>query len=133
MEIDKPLTAKSSLPTQPHRQLGMNCFPLSTTGRLNVPNPGTPVPLSSDPRARAQRIEVWVVPGLTSKIYIGTAGMRRASLANCCRILWPNTNGGPSEGWVLTALDGGDSLWVAQYFIDCDVAGEGVIGGYWVE
>jgi hypothetical protein len=111
----------------------MTCFPLSTTGRLNVPNPGTPVPLSSNPLARAQRIEVWVVPGLTSKIYIGTAGLNRVTLASCHRILWPNTSGGPSEGWVLTAMEGSDSLRVSDYFIDCDVPGEGVIGGYWTE
>jgi len=111
----------------------MTCFPLSTTGRLNVPNPGTPVPLSSNPLARAQRIEVWVVPGLTSKIYIGTAGLNRVTLASCHRILWPNTSGGQSEGWVLTAMEGSDSLRVSDYFIDCDVPGEGVIGGYWTE
>ena len=106
---------------------------VTTMGRVNVATPGTPVPLSTDPNQRVSRIFTQVVPGLTGKGYLGTSNMVRASGAGVMRILWPNSGGGFSENFLIESADGADSLNLSQYFVDMDVAGEGLLVSYWTE
>ena len=102
-------------------------------GRVNVATPGTPVALSADPAVRAAKILFQVIPGLTGKGYIGKSGMVRATLANVIRVLWPNASGGISDAFLLESKQDSDVLNVSSYFIDMDVAGEGLLVSYWQE
>jgi len=102
-------------------------------GRVNVATPGTPVPLSTDPTARASKIYFQVIPGLTGKGYIGKSGMVRATLANVVRVLWPNSGGGFSDSFFLESQQDADVLNLSQYYVDMDVAGEGLLVSYWTE
>jgi hypothetical protein len=104
---------------------------VTTLGRVNVATPGTPVPLSTDPNQRVAKIFAQVVPGLTGKGYLGTANMARATLTGVIRVLWPNTAGGLSESMMIESSDGADTLNLAEYFVDMDVAGEGLLVSYW--
>ena len=108
----------------------MNATPL---GRVNVTTPGTPVPLSTDPTLRASKIFFQVIPGLTGKGYIGKSGMVRATLAKVIRVLWPNSAGGFSDSFFLESGSDSDVLNLAEYYIDMDVAGEGLLVTYWTE
>jgi hypothetical protein len=49
------------------------------------------------------------------------------------RVLWPNSGGGFSENFMLESADGTDVLNLSQYFVDMDVAGEGLLVTYWTE
>jgi hypothetical protein len=104
---------------------------VTTLGRVNVTTPGTPVPLSTDPTQRVSKIFAQVVPGLTGKGYLGKSNLIRATLAGVIRILWPNSGGGFSENMLIESSDGTDSLNLAEYFVDMDVAGEGLLISYW--
>ena len=104
---------------------------LNCLGRVNVAAPGTPVALTTNRNATAAIVFIQTIPGLTSKIYIGRQGMNKATLSGVCRILWPNANGGISDQFMLTAESGGDQIHPSEYYIDCDVAGEGVLASYW--
>jgi hypothetical protein len=106
---------------------------VTTLGRVNVSTPGTPVPLSTDPKQRVAKIFAQVIPGLTGKGYIGTSNMVRATLAGVMRVLWPNSAGGFSESFLVESTDGTDTLNLAEYFVDMDVAGEGLLVSYWTE
>jgi hypothetical protein len=106
---------------------------VTALGRVNVATPGTPVPLSADPTLRAAKILFQVIPGLTGKGYIGKSGMVRATLANVIRVLWPNPSGGISDAFFIESQDDADVLNVSSYFIDMDVAGEGLLVSYWQE
>lgn len=106
---------------------------LTSLGRLNVPAPGNPVPLSADHHLRAAKLFIQVIPGLTSKAYVGTVGMNKVTLDGVCRILWPNSSGGFSDQFFLETDDGNDGLPLSEYAIDMDVPGEGVLVSYWVE
>jgi hypothetical protein len=106
---------------------------VTALGRVNVTTPGTLVPLSTDPTKFASKIFVQVVPGLTGKGYLGTAGMVRSTLAGVVRVLWPNTNGGFSENFLIESSDGCNTLNLSQYFVDMDVANEGLLVSYWTE
>ena len=108
----------------------MNAYPL---GRVNVTTPGTLVPLSADPTLRATKIFFQVIPGLTGKGYIGKSGMVRATLAKVIRVLWPNSGGGFSDSFFLESGADSDTLNLAEYYIDMDVAGEGLLVTYWAE
>ncbi len=108
----------------------MNAIPL---GRVNVTTPGTLVPLSTNPTARASKIFFQVIPGLTGKGYVGTSGLSRATLANTIRVLWPNPSGGISDSFFLESHADSDALYLSEYYIDMDVAGEGLLITYWTE
>jgi hypothetical protein len=102
-------------------------------GRINSPAPGTPVPLTTDPTVTASKVFFQVIPGLTGKTYVGSPSMAKATLAGVARILWPNSAGGFSETFFIEAQDGADSIRLAEYAIDADVAGEGLLVTYWQE
>jgi len=108
----------------------MNANPL---GRVNVTTPGTLVPLSTDPTLRVSKIYFQVIPGLTGKGYIGKTGMVRATLSKVIRVLWPNSAGGFSDSFFLESGSDSDLLNLAEYYIDMDVAGEGLLVTYWTE
>ncbi|HVP45409.1 MAG TPA: hypothetical protein VMT32_02455 [Bryobacteraceae bacterium] len=102
-------------------------------GKVTVATPGTLVPLSTDPTLRASKIYFQVIPGLTGKGYIGKSGMVRATLVKVIRVLWPNSAGGISDSFFLESQDDADVLNLSEYYIDMDVAGEGLLVTYWTE
>jgi hypothetical protein len=106
---------------------------VTSLGRLNVATPGTPMALSNDPTARAAKISFQVVPGLTGKGYIGKKTMVRASLVNVIRVLSANPTGGISDSFFLESQQDADVLNLSEYYIDMDVAGEGLLISYWTE
>ena len=59
--------------------------------------------------------------------------MAKGTLAGVVRVLWPNSTGGFSETFEVESQDGENSIRVAQYAIDADVAGEGLLVTYWTE
>ena len=59
--------------------------------------------------------------------------MVRATLANVVRVLWPNASGGISDSFFLESQRIPTCLNLAGYYIDMDVAGEGLLVSYWTE
>ena len=102
-------------------------------GRVNVPTPGTPVPLSTVETATVSKLFFQAVPGLTGKTYIGAPTMTKATLAGAARVLAPNPTSAFSETFWVEAQDGEDSIHLADYAVDADVAGEGLLVTYWTE
>ena len=109
--------------------MNMNCI-----GRVSVAAPGTPVALTADTTITASKLFFQVIPGLTGKTYVGsTANMNKTTLAGVARILWPNSSGGFSENFMLEAQDGDNVIRLADYSVDADVTGEGLLVTYWTE
>jgi hypothetical protein len=106
---------------------------VTSVGRLNVATPGTPIPISTDPAARVAKIHFQVLPGLTGKGYIGKKTMAKAALTNVIRVLAPNPTGGISDSFFLESQQDADVLNLSEYYIDMDVAGEGLLISYWTE
>jgi hypothetical protein len=106
---------------------------INCKGRVNVATPGTPVPLSTDTTVTANKLLFQVIPGLTGKTYVGKSTMTKTTLAGVARILWPNSSGGFSETFYVESQDGTNSIRLADYAIDADVAGEGLLVTYWTE
>ncbi len=100
-------------------------------GRVNVTTPGTPVPLTTDPTIRACKLFFQVIPGLTGKTYVGLTNMTKGTLAGVARVLWPNASGGFSETFQVESQDGSNSIFLSEYAVDADVAGEGLLVTYW--
>ena len=105
---------------------------INSLGRVNVATPGTPVPLTTNPTLTASKLFVQAIPGLTGKTYLGAPAMTKATLAGVTRVLSPNS-AGPSENFFLEAQDGANSIRLAEYSVDADVAGEGLLVTYWTE
>jgi hypothetical protein len=106
---------------------------INCNGRVNVATPGTPVPLSTDPTATASKLFFQAIPGLTGKMYIGAPSMSKAALSSVARVLAPNPAGGFSENFYIESQDGENSIHLADYSIDADVAGEGLLITWWKE
>jgi hypothetical protein len=106
---------------------------INSLGRVNVPVPGTPVPLTANHAITASKLFVQVIPGLTGKTYLGSHTLTKSTLAGVTRILSPNSAGGFSENFFLESQDGTNSIHLADYSIDADVAGEGLLVTYWTE
>jgi hypothetical protein len=99
-------------------------------GRVNVPTPGTPVPLATL-ETPCNGIRVSVIAGLTGKMYFGTRNVNHSTLVGVIKELWPNSAGGVDDSYELFTSDGTDRLNLADYAIDASVAGEGLIVSYW--
>jgi len=99
-------------------------------GRVNVPTPGTPVPLATE-RTPCSRIRVSVIAGLTGKMYFGTQTVNHSTLVGVVKELWPNSAGGVDDSYEVWTANGTDQLNLADYAIDAAVAGEGLIVAYW--
>jgi hypothetical protein len=59
--------------------------------------------------------------------------MVRSTLAGVVRVLAPNSTSGLSENFLIESTDGADTLNLSQYFVDMDVANEGLLVSYWTE
>jgi hypothetical protein len=106
---------------------------LTSLGRLNVASAGTPVALSTDPTLRVTKLFFQSVPGLTGKCYIGAPAMSKSALSQVVRVLVPATSSAIADQFEISSEDGRDSLYLSQYAIDADVAGEGLLVSYWQE
>jgi hypothetical protein len=106
---------------------------INCKGRINVATPGTPVPITTDNTIIASKLFFQVIPGLTGKTYVGKPALTKGTLAGVARILWPNASGGLSETFYIESQDGQNSIRLADYAIDADVAGEGLLVTYWTE
>lgn len=99
-------------------------------GLIRVPTPGTPVRVTADEGLHVAMMVVRTVPGFTGKTYVGLAGMDKDSY--CCsgvvRVLGEPPAFGPQDGEVLppTQTGHGNVLRPAEFWVDADVANEGV-------
>src|SRR6266852_5793747 len=100
-------------------------------GLIRVPNPGTPVRISTDETLRVMLMMVRTVPGFTGKTYLGLAGMDKNASAKpgVIRVLSEPPSHGPQDGEVLPPHNSGqgNAICVADYWLDADVAGEGAV------
>jgi len=100
----------------------------TSLGRVNVPTSGTTVPLAIT-QTFCCRIRAQVVAGLTGKMYLGTLGLNKTTLAGVIKEFWPNSAGGVDDSWEVWTNS--DELDLSQYAIDAAVSGEGLIVTYW--
>ena len=100
-------------------------------GKIVVPIPATPVRVTSDTSIRAHRIRFAVAIGETGRVFLGVAGMNKASGAGVVKEFWPTgAGGGVADELVLESAAG--ELRPSDYYVDANTAGEGLIVAYWV-
>ncbi|MDP9169823.1 MAG: hypothetical protein M3N54_04340 [Acidobacteriota bacterium] len=101
-------------------------------GPVKVVTPGTTVSLVSTLIAnglclagepvRANKIDIQGMPGNTGNVYIGYAGMNRATLANVIAVLKAG------QDWSVTNNVGINTYSLDAMLVDADTAGDGVYG-----
>jgi hypothetical protein len=102
-------------------------------GKIAVPTPGTPVRLTTDTNLRAARLRFAVVIGETGRIFVGVAGMNKATGAGVIKEFWPTgAGGGVADEFTVETPDGEHFLVPADYYVDANAANEGLIVAYWV-
>jgi hypothetical protein len=63
-------------------------------GKIAVPTPGTPVRLTTDTTLRVARLRFAAVIGETGRVFLGVAGMNKATGAGVIKEFWPTGAGG---------------------------------------
>jgi hypothetical protein len=102
-------------------------------GLIRVPAPGSPVQVTTDGSLHATQLVVRTVPGFTGRTYVGLAGMDKMSKAGVIRVLSEPAVFGMQDGEALPpSPSGANILRVADYWVDADVANEGVLVTYFV-
>ena len=96
-------------------------------GLITVPTPGTPVPVSAQ-NLPAVRAYFQGQIGGVGKVYLGVAGMSKASGAGVMKVFWPTgAGGGIPDQYTIDGLRAGDEdLDMSVFYIDADNAGEGL-------
>jgi hypothetical protein len=101
-------------------------------GKIAVATPGTPVPVTTDANLRAAKLRFAVAIGETGRVFLGVAGMNKATGAGVIKEFWPTGAGGGIADEIVLESPSGDLLRPADYYVDANVAGEGLIVSYWV-
>jgi len=107
----------------------MTCIPL---GKISVPTPGTPVPVTLTapqvaelaPPDMVHKIEVWPDTANTGVIKVFVNGTQVASL--------PAPNNGHAEAYQLTSPEDTNAVSPASFSIDAAVSGNGGFVTLWV-
>ena len=100
-------------------------------GKIAVPLPGTPVRISADTTLRVSRLRFAPVIGEVGRVFLGVAGMNKTTGAGVIKEFWPTgAGGGVADEFVIDAPNG--DLRPADYYIDANTAGEGLIVAYWI-
>jgi len=101
-------------------------------GKVAVSTPGTPVPITTDTNLRAAKLRFAVVIGETGRVFLGVAGMNKATGSGVIKEFWPTGPGGGIADELILESQNGDWLRPADYYVDANVVGEGPIVAYWV-
>jgi len=59
--------------------------------------------------------------------------MTKSALSQVIRVLVPATTTVVADQFEISPKDGHDSIYLSQYAIDVDIAGEGLLVSYWQE
>jgi hypothetical protein len=101
-------------------------------GKIAVPVPGTPVPITTDTDLRVAKLRFAVVIGETGRVFLGVAEMNKATGGGVLKEFWPTGAGGGVADEIVLESPTGDLLRPADYYVDANVAGEGLMVAYWV-
>jgi hypothetical protein len=101
-------------------------------GKIAVPTPGTPVRLTTDTTLRVARLRFAAVIGETGRVFLGVAGMNKATGAGVIKEFWPTgAGGGVADQIEITAIENRHLLTPADYYVDANTATEGLIASSW--
>ncbi len=100
-------------------------------GKVAVPTPGTPVRLTADQTLRVTRLRFAPAIGEVGRIFVGVAGMNKANGTGVIKEFWPTGAGGGVADELIIDSPAGE-LRPADYYIDANTAGEGLIVAYWI-
>jgi hypothetical protein len=100
-------------------------------GKIAVAAPGTPVRVTSDANLRVSRLRFAAVVGEVGRVFVGVAGVNKANGTGVIKEFWPTgAGGGVADEFVIDSPAG--ELRPADYYIDANTAGEGLIVAYWI-
>ena len=102
-------------------------------GKIAVATPGTLIPLSAT-ALKVSKILVCQIAGMTGKTYFGTSALVRSTFVGVIKqFAIPVAGAGVLECQLFEDDQSGNGLNLADYYIDADVATEGLLVSYWVE
>lgn len=91
--------------------------------RKVVPTCGTPVRISTTPTP-VNFVRFSVFAGVTGKVYLGTVGMNKSTLAGVLKEFWPPSSTGPDDSFTLPVLDR-ETYTLSDCWVDANVSGKG--------
>src|ERR1039458_2053345 len=86
-------------------------------GKISVPTPGTPVPVTSDLNLRVERMRFAAAIGDTGRVFLGVSGMTKANGTGVGKEFWPTgSGGGVADSFDIWAEDSRHLLVPSDYY-----------------
>jgi len=105
---------------------------IKSLGKIAVPTPGTPVPLSAT-TLLVWKYRVQAVIGEMGKIWLGDSTLHASNHTGEIKTFWPTgASGGVADAFEDNAVDEDDVIDVSQLRLDAQNAGEGAIVTVWI-
>jgi hypothetical protein len=105
---------------------------IKSLGKIPVPTPGTPVPLSAT-TLLVWKYRVQAVIGETGKIWLGDPTLVAATHTGEIKTFWPTgAGGGIADSFEDYAGDEDNVIDMSQLMLDAQNAGEGAIVTVWI-
>jgi hypothetical protein len=106
---------------------------IKSLGKIAVPTPGTPVPLSATPLL-VWKYRVQAVIGETGKLWLGDRTLQAANHTGEIKTFWPTGAGGGVADWFEDyAGDEENVIDMSQLVLDAQNTGEGAIVTVWIK
>lgn len=111
----------------------MDHMQIQSLGKIAVPTPGTPVPLSSTVML-VWKYRVQAVIGETGKIWLGDTMLQSASNTGVIKSFWPTgAGGGVADAFEDCAGNEDNVIDISELRLDAQNAGEGAIVSLWIK
>jgi hypothetical protein len=106
---------------------------IKSLGKIAVPTPGTPVPLSATPLL-VWKYRVQAVIGETGKVWLGDNTLHASNHVGEIKTFWPTgAGGGVADVFEDDADDDDNVIDLSQLRLDAQNAGEGAIVTTWIK
>ena len=104
---------------------------VNSVGKISVATSGTPVQVSTNLSLYVNRVRFAVVIGQTGRVFLGTSGMNKTTGAGIVKEFWPTGAGGAiADSWEIHDPTGANTLRLADFWVDANTAGEGLMVSY---
>src|ERR1700739_4570145 len=104
---------------------------IKSFGKIAVPTPGTPVPLSATPLL-VWKYRVQAVIGETGKVWLGDSTLHSSNHTGEIKTFWPTgAGGGVADAFEDYAGNDDNVIDLSQLKLDAQIAGEGAIVAVW--
>jgi hypothetical protein len=103
---------------------------VKTLGKIAPSSAGTPVQCTTDRTIVAQKLLVSQIPGTSGNTFFGRSTLTKATYVGVIKGFLPATGANGFTDTLEIDADGGNPICLADYWVDADTNGQGLLIAY---